>query len=426
MARGPFFKLPGRSSDSGGDGGSKAIDPLAGVPLFALVTPDLRARVRKKLANRPIGDGKPLFLTDEPSDSLYVVQSGRFRVFLKDRYGQERVLQFVGPGEVLGEAAFMADAPHVTSAEAVDPSRVWRLAREDFDALLGGEQPVMRYLAGVIAQRQAQANARIAQEATPDEVRPERGYVTALFSPRGGSGVTTLAVNLGLALAESFPDEVVLLDLDTLFGHASSYLWLTPKGALSQVPPGTLAQLDRRGLDYYLLVHESSMRVFQSALNPVDGEQVSPDHVRAAISVLRRNISHIIVDLPHNFSEAVLTTLELADRVLVLSTPELTSLRDTVETRRILHDVLELPEDRFRYLVNHPQPYEGVPTADFAAATGVPWDEISFGGDSPAACALRGESLYTSRPSNPISKASAKYAEIVAREGREVLALGGR
>src|SRR5207253_5194362 len=108
------------------------------------------------------------------------------------------------------------------------------------------------------AERQAQANARLAAETAPEESRAARGYVTAVYSPRGGAGVTTLAVNLAIALAERHPDDTVLLDLDVLFGHAVSNLWLEPRGVLAQINPATMQGLDRAGLDHYLVKHPSS------------------------------------------------------------------------------------------------------------------------------------------------------------------------
>lgn len=401
-------------------------DPLASMPLFASLSPEERARVRKKLTQRAVGERKLLFKVGETADALYVIHSGRFRLFVRDRFNQERVLQFLGPGEVLGEAAFMADTSHVTNAEAVEPSRVGRLARADFDQLLGNHQPVLRYLAGVIAQRQLQMNARLAAESTPEESRAERGFVTAVFSPRGGAGVTTLALALGLALAERHPDEVVLLDLDMLFGHAPSYLWLQPKGTLAQIPIHSMDQLDRRGLDYYLLPHSSSLRVFPGAQRPEEGEQATGDLIRAAVRTLRRHFGHLVLDLPHGFSEVALTGLELADRIIVVGTPELTTLRDIVETRRIYAELLALPEEKFHYILNHPFPYTGVPISDFAAATGVPWEEVAYGGDGPAQAALRGEALPRTRPGNPVSKMAVKLAELVSKEAREAAALAVR
>lgn len=428
MARAPLFKLPTSSrkpapTPPGGQKSSDPKDPLGAIPLFALVSPQVRDRVRKKLQLRSYAEGKVLFQVNEPADALYVVHSGRFRVHVRGRDKQERVLQFLGPGEVVGEAAFMAGTTHVTTADAADPSKAWRISREDFEALLGAEPQVLRYLAGIIAQRQAQVNARLAKETAPDEARTERGYVTAFFSPRGGAGTTTLAVATGVALAEDHPDDVALLDLDVLFGSTLNYLWLSPQASLSEASLHSLAQIERRNLDYYLAAHESSLRIMPGAKSAIDGERVGADFVRAGVSALRRYFGHVILDLPHNFSDAAITGLELADRVFVLATPELTTLRDVIETRRIFSELLGMPDEKVRFILNHPNPYGGVPVADFAAATGVPWEELTFGGDGPALAALRGESLLKTRSGNPVSKLAMRLGQSITRDARDKEAL---
>src|SRR5712691_4470694 len=372
MSPSPIFR---RHNEGGGKG-----DALDRTPLLALLEPDLRQRVRKRLNRRKIGSGKPLYRQGETADALYLVESGRFRVFVGERVGQERVLRFLGPGELAGEAAFMAETPHVTNAIAVDDASVWRMARTDFEALLGKHDGLLRYLASVIADRQSQANARLAAESAPDETRSLRGYVAAIYSPRGGAGVTTLAVNLSIALAERRPDDTVLLDLDVLFGHAVSNLWLEPRGVLAQVSPVTMRNLDRSGLDFYLLKHSSSLRIFPAATRPEEGQTITGEHIRSTVTTLRRNFGHIVLDLPHGFNEVTLAGLELADRVLVVATPEQLTLRDVLECKRIFGDVLLLPPDHVSYVLNHPQPYAGLPVTEFTATTATPWSEISHGG----------------------------------------------
>ena len=429
MAPSPF-RRPGRGSltsnvNSNSDTAA-AGQPLERVPLLALLDPDLRGRVRKRLAQRRVATGRALFRQGEPADALYLVESGRFRVYVGARGGPERVLHFVGPGDVLGESAFMAETPHVTTAVALDTGKVWRLERADFNALLANDESVLRYLAALVAERQAQANARLAVEHTPEEARDLRGYVSAVYSPRGGAGVTTLAIAIAVALAERNPEDVVLLDLDVLFGHVLSSLWLQPRGALAQLRPSTLDALDRSGLDYYLLPHASSLRVFPSATRPEEGQTVTGEQVRAAITSLRRHFGHVVLDLPHGFSDVTLAGLELADRILLVGTPEAVTLRDVLECRRIFTEVLRLPAGRISYVLNHPLPYTAVPAAEFAAATGVPWSEVPFGGDGPTMAALRGEALVTSRPNNPAARAAVQVAETLSREAREIAALAGR
>jgi CRP-like cAMP-binding protein len=395
-------------------------------PLLAVLEPDLRARVRKRLSRRRVGAGKALFRQGESPEALYLVESGRLRVVVSERAGHERVLQFLGPGEIVGEAAFIAETPYVTSAIAVDDATVWRLAKVDFDALLGKHDGVLRYLAGAIAERQSQANARLAAESAPEETRSLRGFVTGVYSPRGGAGVTTIALNMAIALAERQPDDVVLLDLDVLFGHSTSNLWLQPRGVLAHATPSALRAIERAGLDFYLLTHSSSLRILPAATKPEEGQTVTGEHVRAIVTTLRRHFGHIVIDLPHPFNEVTLSGLELADRIVVLATPEPAILKDVVETRRIFGEVLMLPTDRVRYVLNHPQPYSGLAIGEFSAATTTPWLEIGHGGDTPATTALRGESLLDVRRNNPVARGVMSLADQIGKDAREMAALAGR
>jgi pilus assembly protein CpaE len=345
---------------------------------------------------------------------------------MPERAGRERVLQFLGPGEVVGEAAFIAEAPYVTGAVAIEDAVVRSLARRDFDNLLGSHEALLHYLATVVAARQERANARLAAESAPEETLALRGYVTALYSPRGGAGVTTLALNLATALAERHPDDVVLLDLDVLFGHTLANLWLEARGVLAQATPNMLRGLDRNGLERYLIKHASSLRLFPAATRPEEGQTITDDHVRAALIALRRNFGHIVIDLPHAFNEVTLAGLDLADRILLIATPESTVLHDLVEVRRIFGDVLQVPSDRISYVLNHPQPYAALALGEFTASTATAWMEIGHGGDAPTGAALRGESLIGTRPTNPVSRAAVALADQVTREAREVAALAGR
>src|ERR1043166_5107380 len=263
---------------------------LERAPFLSVLDPELRQRVRKRLSRRRVDSGKALFRQGDPADALYLVESGRFRVFVSSRPGHERVLQFLGPGEILGEAAFIAETTHGTSTVAVEAGSVWRLDREDFDALLGKHDGVLRYLARVVAERQAQADARLAGESQPEETRALRGFVTAIYSPRGGAGVTTIALNLGIALAQRHPDDVVLVDLDVLFGHALSSVWLEPRGVLAQTTPVMLRNLDRHGLHLYLVAHSSSLRIFPAATRAEEGQTITAEHVRAVLRSEERRV----------------------------------------------------------------------------------------------------------------------------------------
>src|SRR5581483_9584879 len=128
---------------------------------------------------------------------------------------------------------------------------------------------------------------------------------------------------------------------------------------------------------------------------------------------------------PHGFNEVTLSALESADRLLVVATPEPAILQDVLECRRILTDVLTIAPDRLTYVMNSPQPYAAASVSDFGSATRTTWLEVAHGGEAPAVAALRGESLRTSKPNNPVTRAAATIAERLSREATEQASISG-
>jgi CRP/FNR family transcriptional regulator len=74
--------------------------------------------------------GQPLFHEGWPPHSLYVVHSGRVRVFRTWSNGEEQVLRLLGPGEIVGYRPIFADEPYGASADAVEDSAICVIPRE--------------------------------------------------------------------------------------------------------------------------------------------------------------------------------------------------------------------------------------------------------------------------------------------------------
>ena len=111
--------------------------------------------------------------------------------------------------------------------------------------------------------------------------------------------------------------------------------------------------LDRDNLAYYMTKHpESSLRVMSGTLRPEESELVTGDHVRAIVDVLRRQFVHVVIDAGSRFSEPCLAALEIADQIMIVSTPEPSAAHTTQESQRVLRDLLGVPAERIRYIQN--------------------------------------------------------------------------
>ena len=393
------------------------VDILHRVDIFEnLAEPELE-RISDMLGERRYREGQTLFKQGDVGDALLIVADGRVKVFIPE--GQhERVLAFFSTGDVLGEMSLLTGEPRSASASAISDTRVLALSKSDFDTYLATNVSVMREMMRIIALRQAQTNVRLTRGADDQaETSPGAGRVYTVFSPRGGSGKTTVAVNMGVAYAQMHPDAVSLIDLSLTFGHCALMLNLVPKSSLSALNVDALNRIDREGLENYVITHPSTLKILEGATKPEDGETVTGEHARLAIEAMRRYNEVTVIDTSSNFTESTIAALEAADKVILVCTPELTTLRDIRECQRIFTSVIRVSKDKVFYLMNNPVPFKALPNDQFEQTLARRIDvEIPFGGDVPTRAATRGEALVQVQPGSDMARAIDRVAKLLEEE----------
>lgn len=116
-----------------------AADPIAllkRVPLFAQLGDEMLAALAPHLHRRTFRRGTILFHKDQAGDALYIVESGRVRIFRPEEGGKELDIDQKGPGDVFGEMAVLDGQPRSASVEALDETVVFTLSREEFQRAL--------------------------------------------------------------------------------------------------------------------------------------------------------------------------------------------------------------------------------------------------------------------------------------------------
>jgi CRP-like cAMP-binding protein len=98
-----------------------------------------RDRLEQDRTTHVFRRGQPIFYAGAPAQALFVVRSGRVKVFRTWRGGEEQVLRLLGPGEILGYRPLLASEPYVASAEAVEDSRLCILPAATVREVLRGE-----------------------------------------------------------------------------------------------------------------------------------------------------------------------------------------------------------------------------------------------------------------------------------------------
>jgi len=137
--------------DAGGGGRMLTIERvicLKAVPMFAEVSDEILADVAELLGEVDYAKGQVVFEKGAEGDSLYVVISGRVRV-----YDGARPIVELGPKEIFGELALLDPEPRLASIAAVEDTRLFRLDRESFAELMAGNIEVVRGVLHVLCER---------------------------------------------------------------------------------------------------------------------------------------------------------------------------------------------------------------------------------------------------------------------------------
>ncbi|MGD9048644.1 MAG: Crp/Fnr family transcriptional regulator [Anaerolineae bacterium] len=110
------------------------VDMLSRVTLFSRLTGQELEAVAGKLGKRTFGKDTIIFHKGSPGRSLYIIESGRVRIFLLSRSGQEIWVNVYGPGDVFGELALLDGLPRSAGAMVLEKTVVYTLYRDDFSA----------------------------------------------------------------------------------------------------------------------------------------------------------------------------------------------------------------------------------------------------------------------------------------------------
>lgn len=158
--------------------------------------------------------------------------------------------------------------------------------------------------------------------------RGGKGGVSAFISAKGGSGATTIAMNVAEILASSFKAKVLLIDLDIQFGDVALLLDLMPGNNVME------ALLQPRRVDpvfvkALITKHKSGLDVLASPadLSPIGG--ISPEGVTSLIDAATQLYDFVILDVPRVLTSWTLTALRYSDPVMMVGQNNMSSIRDT-------------------------------------------------------------------------------------------------
>jgi pilus assembly protein CpaE len=239
--------------------------------------------------------------------------------------------------------------------------------------------------------------------------------IVAFFSAKGGSGVTTLAVNTTAALARTFPRQVLLADMSAPFGHAALFADLIATGSMASASKAAQADFEI-ALRGCIVNHRSGMGVLPGTLRPEEVDLMTGDLTGRVLDVVVSWQRMILVDLGTSLGEAALAVLERAECVVVVIPPEIAAMTDARRSLAVFRDILNVPDNRVELVLNQRVPR---PPLDRAAVESIVGKKMSvtvgYDDSKPEEAALAGGLVLRRDPNSLVSRGSAELARVILK-----------
>jgi CRP/FNR family cyclic AMP-dependent transcriptional regulator len=141
---------------------------LRNVPLLSVLSEDDLVELARVVSRKSYARGSLILGAGDPTDSLYILVSGRMKVFMSDLEGKEVILAILGPNEFVGEMGLIDNSPRSANVVALDPCEIVCIAKPDFRRCLADNFDMSMTLMRGLVKRLREADNQIGSLALMD------------------------------------------------------------------------------------------------------------------------------------------------------------------------------------------------------------------------------------------------------------------
>jgi pilus assembly protein CpaE len=262
------------------------------------------------------------------------------------------------------------------------------------------------------ARRQAVSDGMYAEEVLPETTA---GSIMAVFSPKGGSGCSTVAINLGVSIAKQ-GYSTALIDGSLQFGDVAVMLNMKPITSVVDLTDH-VSELDNELISSVIQKHQSDLSVLLAPPRPEMAEVVTEEKLKDMLNALRDMYDFIIVDTSSSLNGITLGILDVADKIILVTQQNLPSLKNASRFFD-LSDSLEYDADKVSLVVNRVSDKKGISVKDISntlkrpVVMAIPIDD-----DTVNSAIDQGVPLVTGANNRrPVSNAINKLAEQMVKD----------
>jgi pilus assembly protein CpaE len=314
------------------------------------------------------------------------------------------------------------EAPVVVYSSLNDASSVRRAMLagvQDYLNLPLKQDEVSKTIMDLIAKQEVrrQRVGPVGVPGTPVVPEPAeiKGTVITIFGAKGGIGKTTIATNLAMAIARESGQSVALMDMDTRFGDVAIMMDLPPGGGIGELVRSG-QQLDRELLKRAMVKHPSGVNILPAPRHPSEWESVGPKHIEAIVTEMAHTFDYVILDTPGTFNDLVEEALRMATLVLLVTSMDMASIKDTVLALDMLRS-WSFSDEKIKLAVNHANSANSINegdverTLDYRVFWKIPFDK------SVSISSQLGQPVVTYDPNSKVSQSLMQLARSLCGSG---------
>jgi pilus assembly protein CpaE len=243
---------------------------------------------------------------------------------------------------------------------------------------------------------------------------PRGGKIIAILGSKGGSGASTTAVNLAVAMREETKARIALVDANLEFGDIGVLLNLPNNRTIADLASGK-TEIDEEVLDGTMSSHSSAIKVLLAPSRPELAELVKADHLKRILELLDKSYDFILIDLWKSFQETTIFFLDQADLILLIATTDIPSIKNS-KLFFELTEQLGYPPEKTLFILNKDDGRSGISAKDIEASIKHPVSLTLPKDERSTAIAInRGTPFVLLQKNLPLSQAIHNLARLIIR-----------